>query len=151
MKKCNPTQEAINISLHNFQVDSITCHNARPIFILPGSMYKVPTGTRKWKYRTFIGPILHKLYPSLQNDLSSIHTKFSSGIQIFTWFFSFTTLKSEKLWWLFGLQRQQLFCWLLRPATHYPSSFANNDKTTFSRKKLSFVKCEEKRSTHHSS
>ncbi len=43
--------------------------------------------------------------------------------------------------------------WLstLKPAAHCSSLFANNDKTTFSRKKLSFAKRNEKRSTHYSS
>ncbi len=39
----------------------------------------------------------------------------------------------------------------IKPATHYASLFANNDKTAFSQKKLSFMKCDEKRSAHYSS
>ncbi len=41
--------------------------------------------------------------------------------------------------------------YLFKPTTYYSSLFANDDETTFSRKKLSFTKCEEKRSTHYSS
>ncbi len=47
--------------------------------------YKVSIRTRKWKYRTFIGPIFHKLYPLLW--MTYQFTNFSSEIQIFTWFF----------------------------------------------------------------
>ncbi len=38
----------------------------------------------------------------------------------------------------------------LKPATHYSSLFANNDKTTFLPKKTSFTKRDKKRSTQYS-
>ncbi len=39
----------------------------------------------------------------------------------------------------------------VKPATHYTSLFANNEKTTFLRKKLSFTKRDKKWSTHYQS
>ncbi len=58
-----------------------------------------------------------------------------------------TVLKQEKI-------RSKFLCsllWRLKPATHYSSVFANNDKIIFSRKNLNFAKLGENTPTHCSS
>ncbi len=73
------------------------------------------------------------------------------------WYYHFLKLVSEDSFTLWGYVWEKLTVYKTRPserkkpATHYSSLFANNDKTTFSLKKLSFEKRDEKRSTHCSS
>ncbi len=67
-------------------------HISHIYVIVHGMLNQGVYWTRKWKCRTFVGPTFHKLYLFFIMNGLSIHTNFSSGIQIFTMVISYRDL-----------------------------------------------------------